>query len=71
LKNFLLYTLIILLITTILCFVFGNWKMGIFIGFIFGGVISSVGLVYSLKGREYVHKNWHNDYVDRSKKYRD
>jgi hypothetical protein len=71
LKNVLLYSLVILLILTIACFVFGYWKTGMLIGFVFTGIISSAGLIYSLKGQEYVHKSWHSDYVNRAKKYRD
>jgi uncharacterized membrane protein len=71
LKNVLLYSLVILLISTIILFVIGFWKMGMLIGFIFTGIVSSVGLIYSLKGQEYVHKSWHHDYVNRVKKYRD
>ncbi|CAG9608788.1 hypothetical protein [Pseudoneobacillus rhizosphaerae] len=70
-KNVLLYSLVILLIATLFSFFLGYWKIGIFIGFVFTGVVSSAGLIYSLKGQEYVHKSWHSDYVNRAKKYRD
>jgi hypothetical protein len=71
LKNVLFYSLVILFISTIVCFVLGYWKIGMLIGFVFTGIVSSAGLIYSLKGQEYVHKSWHSDYVNRAKKYQD
>ncbi|WP_316571653.1 hypothetical protein [Neobacillus sp. YIM B06451] len=67
-NNILFYILIILMLTTIGCFVFGYHNAGYLVGFIFAGFAMSVGLVYSVKNRNYTHKYWHDDYVERRQK---
>ncbi len=56
------------MLTTIGCFVFGYHNAGYLVGFIFAGFAMSVGLVYSVKNRNYTHKYWHDDYVERRQK---
>ncbi|WP_253701972.1 hypothetical protein [Bacillus sp. FJAT-27445] len=67
-KNILFYILIFLMLITIGSFVLGYHNVGYIVGFIFAGFAMSVGLVYSVKNRDYTHKYWHEDYVERRQK---
>jgi hypothetical protein len=67
-KNVVFYILLILMIITIVSIVLGYFKFGFAIGFIFGGLAMSVGYYTSMKSQDYVHKSWHNDYVDRHRR---
>ncbi|RDU34667.1 hypothetical protein DRW41_22330 [Neobacillus piezotolerans] len=67
-KNILFYILIILMVATIGCFVLGYQNAGYLVGFIFAAFAMSVGLVFSIKNRNYTHKYWHDDYAERRQK---
>ncbi len=67
-KNILFYILLALLIISVVSIVMGYHNFGFGIGFLFAFLSLSTGLFYSMKNREYMHKSYHADYVDRLKK---
>jgi hypothetical protein len=71
LKNFLFYTLIVLLVVSFLSFVVGYWKIGMLSGFILGGLATGVSVIYSVKSHEYGHGPLHNGTGIRGKKFGD
>ncbi|AND38506.1 MULTISPECIES: hypothetical protein [Cytobacillus] len=66
-KNILFYILLVLLLTTVVSIVMGYHTFGFGVGFLFAFLSLSTGYFYSMKNREYMHQNYHADYVDRLK----
>jgi hypothetical protein len=66
-KNILFYILLALLLTTVISIVLGYHSFGFTVGFIFAFLSLATGYFYSMKNREYMHQNYHADYVDRLK----
>jgi hypothetical protein len=67
-KNTLAYLLVALFLITILSIVLGFHKFGFTIGFIAAWLALAVGYFYSMKSRDYTHKSWYNDYIDRMRR---
>lgn len=66
-KNILFYILVVLLLIAIVSIVMGYHSFGFGIGFLFAFLSLATGYFYSMKNREYMHQNYHADYVDRLK----
>ncbi|MGY0691536.1 hypothetical protein ACW2QC_01940 [Virgibacillus sp. FSP13] len=67
-KKFLLFLIIALLVTCIICFAIGYVEYGIGAGVVFMIVGMATANVYSQKNQEYLHNKWHEDYVRRNKR---
>lgn len=67
-RNLFIWIILVFMAVIILLFLLGYQKAGFAAGFGFITLLTAAGTFYSGKNSEYVHKSYHEDYVNRRRK---